>query len=226
VGCPRRTVVFCGPSIPSSERNDLLAHAGGRPLELRPLELRPPARRGDLAHLDLSEVGEIVLVDGTTIADPPPSPSEVASVLGWGVPVWGAAGLGALRAVELRWLGMRGYGWVYERVLDGSLTYDDEVVAPVDPRTGDASGVFLVNLRYALEHSGFAEAFGAAAAGQVFRAAAGVPVLERRADRLARAWSAVEVPAGWCERLLAPAYDIKRQDALGAVRCARGASVS
>jgi hypothetical protein len=128
--------------------------------------------------------------------------------------------------VELRWLGMRGYGWVYEQVLNGSMTHDDELVAAVDPHTGDASGIFLVNLRYALQHSGFVEAFGAATAGRVFRAAADVPVLERCAGRLAGRWSALGIPVEWCERLLAPDYDIKHRDAIGAVRCARGASVS
>jgi len=44
-----------------------------------------------------------------------------------GVHVFGAASMGALRAVELDAFGMRGVGWVYQQFRDGTLDRDDEV---------------------------------------------------------------------------------------------------
>ena len=48
-------------------------------------------------------------------------------VMAQGVHVFGAAGLGALRAAELDSFGMRGTGWIYQAFRDGTLDRDDEV---------------------------------------------------------------------------------------------------
>ncbi|MFF5985900.1 TfuA-like protein [Prauserella flavalba] len=134
------TVVFVGPSLPVHSR----PNTGGA------VTWRQPASRGDLAGLDLPPGSRVVLIDGYLIQQHPPSPTEVSGLIERGHEVWGCSSLGALRAAELRHHGMRGYGWVYDRVVDRTITYDDELVAPLDPRTGEAAGLFMANIRYGL----------------------------------------------------------------------------
>jgi hypothetical protein len=43
---------------------------------------------------------------------------------------------------------MIGHGWVYERVMDRTITWDDELVAMLDQRSWSARTVFLANLGY------------------------------------------------------------------------------
>lgn len=135
---PVPTVVFAGPSLPQRVR------------PTGELTWRPPAGRGDLEELDLEPGSRIVLVDGYLVHRHPPSPTEVLNLVDRGFEVWGCSSLGALRAAELRDHGMRGFGWVYEHVVDRTITYDDELVAALDPRTNEATGLFLANIRYGL----------------------------------------------------------------------------
>ncbi|WP_280381669.1 TfuA-like protein [Nocardia wallacei] len=132
--------VYAGPSLP---------------VDCRPnspeLHWYPPAERGDLDRFDAPEGTTVVLVDGYMIHRHPPSPTEVHGLVRRGYVVWGCASLGALRAAELRHHGVQGFGWVYDRVVDRTVTYDDELVAMLDPRTDKAATLFLVNLRYGLE---------------------------------------------------------------------------
>lgn len=133
------TVVFAGPSLPPHAR----PHVSN-------VEWRPPARRGDLDTLTLPGRCRVLLIDGYLIREHPPSPTEVFGLIDRGHEVWGCASLGALRAAELRHHGMNGFGWVYDRIVDRTITCDDELVAPLDPRTGEARGIFLANIRFGL----------------------------------------------------------------------------
>lgn len=132
--------VYAGPSLPT----------GRRPTSPG-IRWYPPAGRGDLDRVDAPKGATIVLVDGYMIHNHPPSPTEVYRLVQRGYTVWGCASLGALRAAELRDHGVQGFGWVYDRVVDRTITYDDELVAVLDPRTDTAVTLFLVNIRYGLE---------------------------------------------------------------------------
>lgn len=195
--------VFLGPSLPLAEAERIFPAA----------ELRPPARRGDLDALDESACRSVVLIDGAMVYEHPPSPSEVYRLIKRGVHVTGAASLGALRAVELADLGMRGCGWVFEEYRVGRVTADDEVVARVDPRTGRAATIFLINVRYA-------------AARLVEKGVVGENQMTRLLARLSALYfedrSPVEVKrlAQQCgvtpqdaEALLDPQFDVKARDA-------------
>lgn len=138
---PKSAVVFAGPSLPADVRARCRTDT---------VSWHPPARRGDLARLDLEPESQVVLIDGYLIRQHPPSPTEVFDLLCQGHTVWGCSSLGALRAAELRHHGMRGYGWVYERVLDRTITFDDELVATRDPRTDEPVSLFLANIRHGL----------------------------------------------------------------------------
>lgn len=133
-------IVFVGPSLPPSDRRRFGPA----------VDWRPPVGRGDLDDLGDADL-TVVLVDGYLVHRHPPSPTEVFRLVQRGVTVWGCSSLGALRAAELRHHRVSGSGWVFDRVVDGTITADDELVAELDPRTNLACGVFLANLRFGLD---------------------------------------------------------------------------
>lgn len=135
------TVVFAGPSLPPDTRTSVD----------RRLTWRPPASRGDLDGLDLPAGSRVVLIDGYLVQQHPPSPTEVLGLIDRGHEVWGCSSLGALRAAELRHHGVLGWGWVYHRLVDRAITFDDELVATLNPLTDEATGLFLANIRFGIE---------------------------------------------------------------------------
>jgi TfuA protein len=92
---------------------------------------RPPAARGDLLAAVDRGATRIGLVDGVLIGPLAVSPGEVREAARRGARLWGAASLGALRAVECP-CAMTGVGEVYDAFRDGHLTDDDELVGTFD----------------------------------------------------------------------------------------------
>jgi hypothetical protein len=73
---------------------------------------------------------------------------EILWALTQGVHVFGAASMGALRAVELERYGMRGVGEIFRAYRDGELEDDDEVaVLHVPGQTFARSSEAMVNIR-------------------------------------------------------------------------------
>jgi hypothetical protein len=87
----------------------------------------PPAAAGDVYRLWRRGPRAIGIVDGYFDHVPAVWHKEIMWMMEHGVHVFGAAGLGALRAAELDSFGMRGTGWVYQAFRDGTLDRDDEV---------------------------------------------------------------------------------------------------
>ena len=87
----------------------------------------PPAAAGDVYRLWRRDPRAIGIVDGYLAHAPAVWHKEILWVMEHGVHVFGAAGLGALRAAELDSFGMRGTGWVYQSFRQGTLDRDDEV---------------------------------------------------------------------------------------------------
>lgn len=131
----RRVCVFAGPSLPDGSR----IHAPG-------VAYLPPARRGDVERA-AEDFDAILLIDGVFHHDLAPSPKEVYRAA-QRVRLYGAASMGALRAVECRPYGARPLGaialWYAAGVVDG----DDEVAVAMDPVTHAAVSVPSVNVRY------------------------------------------------------------------------------
>lgn len=135
-----RTVVFAGPTL-----------YGWDPGRLPDGWVwRPPARLGDMTAATTSGATRLILIDGRFIDELPSSPAEIFALLRQGIEVWGAASLGALRAVELERYGMRGHGWVFRGFRARRLLADDEVMVVYDADTGRPLSESLVALRYAL----------------------------------------------------------------------------
>lgn len=137
---PTNKVVFLGPSLDS---NEAATH-----LEARYL---PPIRRGDLPRVIADGAQAIGIIDGEFGQSLAVSVMEVCSGLKQGVHIWGAASMGALRAVECQSMGMLGVGWIFQKYVEGFLRADDEVALLFDPRSHRATTIPLVNVRWALQ---------------------------------------------------------------------------
>src|SRR5258708_39401141 len=113
----------------------------------------PPAEQGDVYNVvTSSEPAAIGLIDGRFHDVPAVWHKEILWALHLGVRVYGAASMGALRAVELHPYGMRGTGWIFESFLDGTFEDDDEVaVSHGDQEVNFAPGSdAMVNIRRTL----------------------------------------------------------------------------
>jgi hypothetical protein len=88
-----------------------------------------PARRGDIQALveRFPPPGCIAIVDGTFHSFPSVGHIEIRRAIKQGWNIWGLASMGAIRASEMRLLGMQGYGVVYGHYRDDPEFDDDEV---------------------------------------------------------------------------------------------------
>lgn len=116
-------LVFVGPSLPANEVHRLLPGA----------ELRPPIRRYDLHMARMLRYSVFVIIDGVFAQTDAISPREVVDVLQDGALVFGAASMGALRAVDCAPVGAIGTGSIYRLFRRGVLDREDEVAVTFIP---------------------------------------------------------------------------------------------
>ncbi|WP_340120027.1 TfuA-like protein [Pelagibius sp. 7325] len=120
--------VFLGPSLPLAEAESLLA-----------ADYHPPVRQGDIYRLVMQRrPSAIAVVDGYFQEVPSVWHKEILWALDQGIPVYGSASMGALRAAELAAYGMVGHGKIYEAYrsghyapYDGEIFEDDDEVAVI-----------------------------------------------------------------------------------------------
>jgi hypothetical protein len=134
--------VFTGPT---------LGHADAR-AHLDAVYL-PPAAQGDVYRAARARPSAIGIIDGYFDTLPAIWHKEILWALHEGIPVFGSASMGALRATELEAFGMRGVGGVFEAFRSGALEDDDEVTLAHEP---EANGfrplsVPMVDLRATLK---------------------------------------------------------------------------
>jgi hypothetical protein len=104
-------VAFLGPSLQKAPGFDV----------------RPPARQGDVWRALDDGAEAIALIDGVFESQPSVWHHELLDALAEGVPVFGGASMGALRAAELHTHGMIGIGQIFSWYRDGELIDDSEV---------------------------------------------------------------------------------------------------
>jgi hypothetical protein len=138
-----RKVMFAGPTYSVMKDKSLLERAG--------FELLAPARRGDIRALFSGDPGVIALVDGRFHQCMAVGHAELRDAVRLGWKVWGLSSMGAIRAFEMRHMGISGFGRVYGHFL-GDLDFQDDELAlmhvPEPPYTGSTEP--LVHLRHAL----------------------------------------------------------------------------
>jgi len=110
--------IFAGPTLNGSATSA----AGAR------VRILPPAKRGDIADLiSRRKCGVIAIVDGQFHQCLSVGHAEIRLAIANGWQVWGLSSMGAIRACEMRHLGVRGFGQIYEWFCRDENFRDDEV---------------------------------------------------------------------------------------------------
>jgi len=124
---PQRRYIFVGPTL----HRGLAAKLR---FELDDFVVLPPAKRGDMQRLLGSPPGMVVIVDGYFhLHNLAVGHAELRHAIEAGWQVWGVSSMGAIRAAEMRELGMRGFGRVYQHYVDDPTFRDDEVALLHEP---------------------------------------------------------------------------------------------
>lgn len=202
-----RTLVYVGPTIPASRVLELLPQA----------ELRPPVAAADLALESLQAGDRVALIDGVFLQQRAVRHKELAVLLQRGVQLFGAASMGALRAVEMAPFGMVGLGTVVRWYSEGRIDGDDEVAL----LHGDAQQGYrplseaLVNLRAGLEQAQTAGSIDRAVARSLLNAWKELPFHERHRPGLIAAAEQQQPGLGSAAKTVLEQHgcDLKRQDA-------------
>lgn len=162
----------------------------------------------------------IAIIDGFFETRAPVRHKEILWALSAGVPVYGAASMGALRAAELDRYGMLGVGHIYEDFRCGELERDDEVAVVHGPAELGFPAVSeaLVNIRATVRRALAARTISEDDAASVLCAAQGLFFKERTWAQVIGALVAAGMERCRAEplvrRLEDDAVDSKRADAL------------
>jgi hypothetical protein len=145
-----KVYVFVGPSLRIEAAR----------AELPEAVYLPPVAQGDVYRVARRQPLAIGIIDGYFERQPAVWHKEILWSLSQGIPVYGSASMGALRAAELSVFGMHGVGDIFEAFQSGELEDDDEVaVAHASADEGyRALSEPMVNIRATLRA---AEAAGA-----------------------------------------------------------------
>ena len=111
--------------------------------------LAPPARQGDVYRAAQMRPAAIGIIDGYFEGVPSVWHKEILWALSRGIPVYGSASIGALRAAEMQSCGMIGVGEIFSAYHNGVLEADDEVALLHGPAEAGFLGLTepLVNVR-------------------------------------------------------------------------------
>jgi hypothetical protein len=221
-------VVFLGPSLPAEEALAILPDA----------QVMPPAGQGDvyraLANASPDAIG---IVDGVFHQQPSVWHREILFALSRGVPVFGGASMGALRAAELADFGMTGVGRIFEAYRTGRFEpyaepfdSDDEVAVLHGPQElgWPALSDALVDMRAACAEAAAAGVVSPGTRDVLVALARGTHFAERSLAALPAAGLAAGLPGSEMESLdpwLAGRTGLKARDAaavLAALRAWRG----
>lgn len=166
-----KPIVFLGPSLPIAEARTLLE-----------ADYRPPAGQGDLYRAAQEAPPAIALVDGIFKDAPTVRHREILWTLHQGIPVYGAASMGALRAAELHRQGMIGSGLIYRWFRRFPMLPDDAVAVTHLPRELGSAPLSdaLVDLRRSLSAARRSGALTLSEAGEQARALTALSFPDRK----------------------------------------------
>ena len=117
-----KMVVFAGPSL----------HGVDHAL-LEDFDFRPPAGCGDILAAVMGGAPAIGLIDGVFGHAPSVWHKEILHAIAEGIPVYGAAGIGALRGAECAAFGMIGVGRIFADYVSGRRVADADVSVAYAP---------------------------------------------------------------------------------------------
>jgi hypothetical protein len=200
-------VIFVGPSLP-----DAAAQVDGT------MVIRPPACQGDVVRALEDGAVAIGLIDGQFEFVAPVWHKELLFALSRGAPVFGAASMGALRAVECQAFGMVGVGRIFGDYASGLREEDADVALLHGPAElgYPALSVPLVNVDATLETAIDQALIDREDALRLSQAARRVFFKDRTWRRVAEA---ADMDMGQVRALVAKAWtDQKRKDAMELIR--------
>jgi hypothetical protein len=134
-----KIIVFGGPTISRREVGNILQ-----------AEYLPPARHSDIISVVRNRRPDVIVIfDGDLGLQQTVWHYEIIEALNRGVKVYGASGLGALRAAELDGFGMIGIGRIFALYRDKVIEADDEVFQRYEKQGEEYISLSLpmVNLR-------------------------------------------------------------------------------
>lgn len=178
---PGAVCVFLGPSLSHRAARQLWSLRKSR----RRLLLAPPVAQGHLVRLVESDLKlcAIGIVDGVLRQRAAVSHKEILYAMQRGIRVYGAASMGALRAVECGRFGMVGVGRIVTDYREGRLEDDDEVVLAhqFDPKNDIYTPLSepLCNIRYTLERAIERDVVSIAFSDRLIEYLQGLPFWER-----------------------------------------------
>lgn len=111
-----KPVIFAGPTVGEADILDLLD-----------ADVLPPVAQGDVYRVARQGPSAIGIIDGYFDGVPSVWHKEILWAIEHGIPVFGSASMGALRAAELSEFGMIGIGGIFEAYRAGDIADDDEV---------------------------------------------------------------------------------------------------
>lgn len=109
-------IIFVGPTLRAEAVQDHLDAT-----------VLPPVQQGDVYRIARDGPKAIGIIDGYFDGVPSVWHKEILWALEQGIPVFGSASMGALRAAELADFGMIGVGQVFRDYLSGAIADEDEV---------------------------------------------------------------------------------------------------
>jgi len=173
----QRCVVFLGPSLARPEAQAILA-----------ADYRPPAGQGDIFRACAQRPSAIGLIDGVFKDAPTVRHREILWALSRGIPVFGAASMGALRAAELSRHGMTGVGLIYRWYRRFALLPDDAVAVTHSPAELGAQPLSdaLIDIRRSLRAATRQNLVTRAAAEAELERITALPFADRRLPSMAR----------------------------------------
>lgn len=137
-----RVYVYTGPTLSYSEGQNVLdAH------------FCPPIKHGDILNAIDEGVECIAIIDGYYDTMAACRHKEILQALSLGIKVLGSSSMGAMRAAELDFFGMEGFGEIYQMYKSGVIDGDDEVAIKhaAESEGFKTLNLPLVNLRYNLQ---------------------------------------------------------------------------
>lgn len=139
-----KTIVFLETSLSHLEAKIILPNA----------VYMPSIKKGDVIQAIKNGYEAIVIIDGNFGWTPSVWHKEIMIALDYGIAVFGASSMGAIRAAELDSYGMQGIGTVYSMYKNEIIDGDDEVAIAFSPYN-NLQTVPLVNIRITLEQLHF-----------------------------------------------------------------------
>lgn len=139
-----KTIVFLETSLSHLEAKTILPNA----------VYMPSIKKGDVIKAIKNGYEIIVIIDGNFGWTPSVWHKEIMIALDYGIEVFGASSMGAIRAAEMDSYGMQGIGTVYSMYKNEVIDGDDEVAIAFSPYN-NLQTVPLVNIRITLEQLHF-----------------------------------------------------------------------